>query len=497
MPQCDASELAARVRCAVLALRRQPVRVERAHAHDLHLVELGHVTQGTSGVGRRVPVREAEVAGADVVADLLRQVGGETLEVGVCPRAESVECLVEVAAELVSKACDLRVRVVDELRDLPVLEVRLKPPLAEDAVDLVAQERRFAALQHRFQLGHELVEAMLEPVEPLAVGHAVEVVHAPDHEREPALPVAQVERAQEAHLRVVRLAVRLEQLRSVGPREQRAAHEERLGRCRRIAEDLRDRRRHPFDHGQELEAKVGLEPEGIRADRVAVSLPVGCVVVEREQRLDRGEHLVLDGADHLLDPPNALVVEHQLVERVADRLAARELRQPRPDGRAESRRRAGRALLRVARVGLDEEEPAVDLGGGRFAGDRAHGVPKREVVEHPAVDEERRLDGRARELIRPAELRGELLTRLLMPDVGEPGCGKRAGEAGRRARGEREGRVVVAVEVAGAVAVEELEDVLVDDRVDRGWIGDRQLPVVPVDVGRRDEQVERQPGRHQ
>jgi len=78
-----------------------------------------------------------------------------------------------------------------------------------------------------------------------------------------------------------------------------------------------------------------------------------------------------------------------------------------------------------------------------------------------------------------------------------PVAGNAPGKQDGRACRERERRVVFAVEVAHAVPVEELEDVLVDDRVDRRRVGDRQLPVVAVDVRRGDIQVERHPRRQQ
>ena len=246
--------------------------------------------------------------------------------------------------------------------------------------------------------------------------------------------------------------VRVEQLRRVGPEDQHVAHEERLRRLRRVAQDARDRRLHPLDDREQLQAQVGLEAEGIRLDRAAVALLVRRVVVELEQRLDGREHLVLDGADHLAHTPDAAVVDHQLVERVADRLAPRQRRETRPDRLAEARHGAVGACLRVGRVGLDEEQAPVDLGRGGLAGNRTHRVTEGEVVEHAAVDEERLVDRRACELVGAAELGRERVTRLGGGDVGEPRRRERPGEARRRARGERERSVVCPVEVCRSPA---------------------------------------------
>ena len=286
-------------------------------------------------------------------------------------------------------------------------------------------------------------------------------------------------------------------LRRVGPEDQHVAHEERMRRLWRVTQDARDRRLHPLDDREQLQAQVGLEPEGIRLDRAAVALLVRRVVIELEQRLDGRQHLVLDRADHLAHSADAPVVDHQLVERVADRLTARQRRETRPDRLAEPRHRAVRAGLRVGGIRLDEEQPPVDLRRGGLPRDRTHRVTEREVVEHAAVDEERLVDRRACELVGAAELGGERVARLRGCDVGQPRRRERAREARRRARGERERPVVRAVEVAGALPVVELEDVLVDDRVDGRRVGDRERPVVAVDVRRGHEQVQRQSGRHQ
>ena len=74
---------------------------------------------------------------------------------------------------------------------------------------------------------------------------------------------------------------------------------------------------------------------------------------------------------------------------------------------------------------------------------------------------------------------------------------ERAGEAHRRARREGERAVVLLVELVDAVAEPEREHVPVRPLADQLRVGDRDVAAIAVEVGHRDEELERVRGRHQ
>ena len=114
------------------------------------------------------------------------------------------------------------------------------------------------------------------------------------------------------------------------------------------------------------------------------------------------------------------------------------------------------------------------------------------VVEHAAVDEERRLRVRVRELVAPEELgqRRRGIVRLLLDrrlERRQADRRERPGKAHRRARREGERRVVVSIELVDAVAEAEREHVPVRALADQLRVGYGNVAAVAVEVGHRDE----------
>ena len=87
------------------------------------------------------------------------------------------------------------------------------------------------------------------------------MIHSSDHEREPPVPVAEVEGPEELLLLVARVTGRLQQAGGVRPGEQRLADEERV--CSRpwIVGDAAHRRADALDDRQQLQPEICLEPE--------------------------------------------------------------------------------------------------------------------------------------------------------------------------------------------------------------------------------------------
>ena len=124
-----------------------------------------------------------------------------------------------------------------------------------------------------------------------------------------------------------------------------------------------------------------------------LSSPRSQVLIGLEQgRLD----LRVVGLGQVGDVGNPLVEGPDPREVVDDGFLARDRRQPSQNGvepaRRPWRRRLGRGGARrfagrPARVRFDVDQPALDLTGGRLAGDRLDGMGEREVVQHPTVNE--------------------------------------------------------------------------------------------------------------
>ena len=194
-----------------------------------------------------------------------------------------------------------------------------------------------------------------------------------------------------------------------------------------------------------------------------------------------------------------------LDEVVEDRLRAREARSAR-----RSRRRSSpgadcsAALASSARVRLEIEQPPVDLDVGGPLPDRLDRRAERLVVEDAAVDEPGPAGRELRELV-DAEERGSSSLRSSGRSPShccqllEAHRREDAGDARGRAGGEGERAVRVGAEVVAAVvaAVAEGEHVAVPHVVDRVRVGVRHLPLVAVEVGDRDEELEQVPVGHQ
>ena len=169
MPERDAVQLFRRVRGLPV---REPRRVERADAHDLDLVELCHVAEHPHRIRRRVPVREAEIARPEVVADLCRQLRGESLELAVRALAESLSALSRYVPSATRSSSISALALFRNSVDLPVREYG--PSRCTPKIPSTDSCRNAASgpLEHGLQLRHELVQAVLERVQQLAVAPA-------------------------------------------------------------------------------------------------------------------------------------------------------------------------------------------------------------------------------------------------------------------------------------------------------------------------------------
>ena len=149
-------------------------------------------------------------------------------------------------------------------------------------------------------------------------------------------------------------------------------------------------------------------------------------------------------------------------------------------------------------VGLEVEEPPVDLYVGGPLPDRLDRRPERLVVEHASVDEPgrgrlelRQLVEPEEPLLEPSEIDGTVLSEPALQRFEADGR-EDAGDRGGRPRGEGERAVGVVVEVVAAVVAAEAEgqQVPMAPVVDRIRVGIGHLAPVAVEVGHRHEQLE-------
>ena len=117
-----------------------------------------------------------------------------------------------------------------------------------------------------------------------------------------------------------------------------------------------------------------------------------------EQLLDRLFDLRPDGFDNRAQPRGFGRLAREQLEIVAHRLFARDRGQ-----RAENHRKeAGRARIVALDAanpvgpGIDIDQPAVDFALRRLVAQRAHGVGKRRIDQHRAIDQRHRIDIAAR-----------------------------------------------------------------------------------------------------
>ena len=155
---------------------------------------------------------------------------------------------------------------------------------------------------------------------------------------------------------------------------------------------------------------------------------------------------------------------------------------------------------RRARVGLDVEEPALDLDVRAPAPDGVDRVVERVVVQHSAIHEVRVLRRPARKLVDAAELPVEVAERdrrvKVALEVREADGGEGAGEGRRRARREGEAVVVRRRELVAVAGAPEREHVAMP-AVGHDLVGERDVAVVAVEVRGRDEQLQVVVVRHE